>query len=181
MCSCNNRGSDIPPWLRALGTSVRRNRSDILGVVALLVLVAALAGVLLYLFGPSDIDRAEADLKKAWAVLNALEEETAQARNDARGHTKRAAEYRKVADEDKDSTDAPRAEWYAASADSHAQLAKANWERRDNGLHLAAEYRRLIAEADCEILRAKNARDRGTPYKVAPRVRDLLAPLLAAR
>lgn len=181
MCSCNSRGSDIPPWLRSFHTSVRRHRNDILAVVALGVTVAALAGLLFYLFGPTDIDRAEADLKKAWAVLNALEDETAQARNDARGHTKRAAEYRKIADEDKDSADTPRVEWYAASADSHAQLAKANWERRDNGLHLAAEYRRLIAEADCEILRAKTARDRGTPYKVAPRVRDLLAPLLAAR
>jgi hypothetical protein len=181
MCSCNSRSSDIPPWLRSLHTSVRRHRNDLLAVVALGIAVTALAGLLFYFFGPTDIDRAEADLKKAWAVLNALEDETAQARNDARGHTKRAAELRKVADEDKDSTDAPRMEWIAASADSHAQLAKANWERRDTGLHLAAEYRRLIAEADCEILRAKNARDRGTPYKVSPRVRDLLAPLLAAR
>ena len=72
-------------------------------------------------------------------------------------------------------------EWIAASADAHTQLSKANWERRDNGLHLAAEYRRLIAEAECEILRAKDARDHGTPYKVAPRVRDLLAPVLNTR
>jgi hypothetical protein len=183
MCSCNSRSSDIPPWLRSLHASARRHRNDLLAVVALGVTVAALAGLLFYFFGPTDIDRAEADLKKAWAVLNALEEETAQARNDARGHTKRAAEYREVAEADKANTtpDAARAEWIAASADAHAQLSKANWERRDNGLHLAAEYRRLIAEADCEILRAKNARDRGTPYKVAPRVRNLLAPLLAAR
>jgi hypothetical protein len=181
MCSCNRHRTDIPHWLCALCSHVRRNRPEFLAFSVLAAVAAALIGVLAYQFRPGDIDRAEADLKKAWAVLNALEEETAQACNDARGHTKRAAEYRKVADEDKDSSDTPRVEWYAASADSHAQLAKANWERRDNGLHLAAEYRRLIAEADCEILRAKTARDRGTPYPVAPRVHDLLAPLLAAR
>lgn len=173
--------SDIPDWLRSLPVLAWKHRAVVGPVAAVAVVLTGLVGGLCYLFGPDDIARAESDLKRAWVVLNAIEEESTKARNDARGHTKRAAAYRKVADEDKDPTDTPRAEWLAASADCHSQLANANWQRRDNGLHLAAEYRRLIAEADCEILRAKDARDSGTPYKVAPRVRDLLTPILAAR
>lgn len=178
MYSCNHARSDIPAWLQAVHTFLWRHRDTVRGTTALVVL-AALGGLVVSLLGPTDIGRAEGDLKKAWAVLNALEDETVQAGNDARGHTKRAAQYRKAVDEGKDPTDTPRAEWLSASADGHARLAKANWERRDNGLHLAAEYRRLIAEADCEILRAKDARDRGTPYPVAPRVRALLTPVLS--
>lgn len=178
MCTCNDPRPDIPPWLRSVGIHLQRNREPFLAIAALLAVVAGVVGLLVYLFGPTDIDRAEADLKKAWVVVNTLEEDAIQASKDARGHSKRAAEFRQAAEEDKDSTDTTRVEWFESSAHGHKQLSKANWERRDNTLHLAAEYRRLLAEAECEILRAKDARDRGTPYKVAPRVREILAPVL---
>lgn len=63
-------------------------------------------GLLVYLFGPTDINRAEADLKKAWVVVNTFEDEALQASKDARGHSKRAAEFRQAAEEDKDSAEA---------------------------------------------------------------------------
>lgn len=178
MCSCNNHRSDVPQWVRVLGLDDRRNRQALLAIAALVAVVAGVVGLVIYFFGPTDIDRAEADLKKAWVVVNTLEDDAIQASKDARGHSKRAAEYRQAAEEDKDSTDTARVEWFESSAHGHKKLSKANWERRDNTLHLAAEYRRLLAEAECEILRAKDARDRGTPYKVAPRVREILAPVL---
>lgn len=176
-CSCNDRRSDVPPWLRSLHTYARRNRDELL-VAALVLLIAGLFGLLAYTLSPTDIEKAEADHEKAWAVVNTLEEESVQAGKDARHHSKRASESRQAAEEDKDSTDTALVEWFESSAHGHKQLSKANWERRENTLHLAAEYRRLLAEAECEILRAKDARDRGTPYKVSPRVREILAPVL---
>jgi hypothetical protein len=68
-----------------------------------------------------------------------------------------------------------------AISDSHSQLSRANAERRDTLIHLTAVYVRLVTEAEAELLRAKDARDRGVPYKVAPRVREILSPILSAR
>lgn len=178
MCSCNDRRPDVPPWLRSVRIHLHRNREGLLALAALIAFVVGVVGLLFYLFGPTDIDRAEADLKKAWVVVNTLEDEAIQAGKDARGHSKRAAEYRQAEEEDKDTGDAAFLEWCDSSAHGHKQLSKAKWARRENTLHLAAEYRRLLAEAESEILRAKDARDRGTPYKVAPRVREILAPVL---
>lgn len=180
MCSCNDRPSDIPPWLRPLCANVQKHRDAFLAFAALVAVLAALIGTAAYFFGPTDIDRAEADLKKARRIVNEIEEESSQAAKDARGHEKRAAECRRIAEQETDSTDDARVEWVESSARGHKQLSKANWERRDNCLHLAAEYRLLLAEAESEVLRAKNARDRGTPFQVAPRVRDILTPILAA-
>jgi hypothetical protein len=176
MCSCNQSRTDTASQRQR---AVARTHA-ICGALSVAI-AAALGGLLFYLRSPTDIERAEADLKKAWVVVNTLDEEAAEAGKNARGHAKRAAEYRQTAADEKDSTDTPRQEWIESNASGHKKLSKANWDRRDNALHLAAEYRRLVAEADCEILRAKDARDRGTPYKVAPRVREILTPVLAGQ
>jgi hypothetical protein len=180
VCSCNDHQSDLPPWLRPLCDHVRKHREAFLAFAALLAIVAGLLVLANYFFGPTDIDRAESAVEKAWAALKEIEDDSSRAGKEAHRQEKRAAEFRKVAEEEADSTDTARVEWLDSSARSLRQLSKAYWERRDNCLHLAAEYRRLLAEAECEVLRAKNARDRGTPYKVTPRVREILTPILAA-
>ncbi len=179
MCSCNNHRSYLPPGHQPVHAFLRKHRDALRGISVLAVALAA-AGLVAYLLTPTDIERAEADLKKGWAVVNTLEDEAIQASKDARGHSKRAAEYRQAEEEDKDTGDAAFLEWCWSSAHGHKQLSKAKWARRENSLPLAAESRRLLAEAECEILRAKDARDQGTPYKVAPRVREILAPVLGS-
>jgi hypothetical protein len=127
------------------------------------------------------MERAEADLEKARAVVCAHEDESLDCEKAAKGHRLRAAEHQKQADEHRDTTDAEWLAWHRAMADGHAQLARARSARRDTLTHLTALNLRLLAEAECEILRAKDALDRGTPYKVAPRVRSILAPVLGGR
>lgn len=172
--------SDIPDWLRSVLALTWKHRATVGPVAALVLAVAALAGTLFYLLSPTDIERAEADLRKARAVVSALDDESVGHQKAARLNRTRAAEHRKLADDNKDTTDTEWLERHRATAESQAQLGRANDARRDNLYHLTAEYLRLLAEAECEILRAKDARDRGTPYQVAPRVRELLAPMLSA-
>ncbi len=184
MCSCNGQRTDFPPWRESLQVFVWRYRDQLraaLGLAAAavtLAVLAALAGLVVYSFTPTDIERAEADVRKARAVVVALEWEAGSCSKDAEGHKLYAAEHQKRADEP------PYKEWLEwerSMAYGHAELARAKFDRRDTLARLCATYLRLLAEAEGEILRAKDARDRGTPYKVAPRVRDLLAPVLAAR
>jgi hypothetical protein len=178
MCSCNERPPDAHPWRDALNAFVWRHRDDIRGIIVVAVGLAAVAGALAYRFSPTDIERAEADLVKARAIVCALDDESEVQQKEAAKHSARASEFRKIADENKDTKDTPWLEWHRAMADGHSQLYRAKRDRRDNLTHLTAVYLRLIAEAECEILRAKDARNRGTPYKVTPRVRDILAPIL---
>jgi hypothetical protein len=178
MCQAANDDSDLPPWVHALRAWIWRNRDTAVPVAVAVLGVLVVIGILVYRFTPTDLERAEADLHKAWAVVNTLEDEAPRQLKDWRGHNQRAAEHRKLADENKDSTDVESLEWHRATARGHARLADAASDRRDHLLRLAAEYRRLVAEAHCEIIRAKDARERGTPYEVAPRVRELLKPIL---
>lgn len=180
MCSRTKFESDFSERYRAT-TLGWKLRAALVPVVALAVTLAGLAGGLFYLLGPTDVERAEADLQKARAVVMALDDESVSCQKDARLYKTRAAEYQKLTDDNRDTTDAAWLDWHRAMADGHAQLRRANSARRDNLYHLTAEYLRLLAEAESEILRAKDARDRGTPYKVAPRVRELLAPIISAR
>ncbi len=177
MCSRNQFGSDF---------SERRGRAPSLAwklqaALPPAVALATLTCGLLYLLGPTDIERAEADLQKARGVVVALDAESKACLTDAKGHKVRAAEHRKLLAEHPDTPDVEWLEWHRAMADGHFRLYRAKEARRDNLLHLAAEYLRLTAEAECEILRAKDARDRGTPHQVAPRVRDLLVPVISGR
>lgn len=169
-----SRRRSVRGWVRNHSTLVAKVLTHAVGL-------AAVAGFLVYQNTPTDIERAEADLHKARAVVMALDEESVNHQKDARLHHARAAEFRKIADDNRDTTDTAWLEWHRAMADSHAQLRRAKSARRDNLYHLTAGYLRLFAEAECEILRAKDARDRGTPYAVAPRVRHLLAPVISVR
>lgn len=181
MCSLHDPEPDIPGWLRPALDLACKHRATVVPAVALALAVAATVGVLIYQLSPTDIERAEADLAKAQARVSALDDEAYSRVEEARHHATRAAEIQTHLEERKDSKDAEWLEWRRATAYTQSQLAQAKYARRDNLLHLSAEYRRLLTEAECEVLRAKDARDRGTPYTVAPRVRELLAPVLNTR
>lgn len=159
-------------------TNPARGRRRWLAVAVALAAAAVPAALVVRHLASSDLDEAEAELVKARAVVCADEEESLACEAEAKGHRLRAAAYQKKADEHRDTSDVEWLEWHHALADGHAQLARAKSARRDTLTHLNATYLRLLAEAECEILRAKDARDRGTPYEVAPRVRDLLKPVL---
>ena len=179
MCSCNQPRPDAPPWLDSRNTFVWRHRNNVRDLVVVAAVFVPLGILLGYLLSPTDIDRAESDLAKARAIVVALDAESETQQRETVKHKERASEYRQIADENKDATDLPWLEWNRAMADGHSQISRAKRDRRDNLFHLNAVYLRLIAEAECELLRAKDARDRGTPYKVAPRVRKILAPILS--
>lgn len=178
MCTCSRPRFDASPWRESINAFVWRHRDSLRAALGLAVAVAGLTALAAYHFSPTDIDRAESDLQRARAVVADLDEECATRQEEATNHKARAAHYRQRADQYADTADAEWLEWNRAMADSHAQLHRAKRDRRDNLLHLVAVHLRLLAEAECEILRARDARDRGTPYEVAPRVRDLLAPIL---
>ena len=145
--------------------------------------VGAVFGSLGFILGcllsPTDIEQAESDLAKARAIVVALDAESEIQQEETVKHNACAADYRRIADDNKDTTDLRWLEWNRAMADGHSQISRAKRDRRDNLFHIIAVYLRLVAEAESEILRANDARDRGTPYKVAPRVRELLAPILS--
>lgn len=180
MCPLCDR-DDLPPWARSVQSLAYRHRVVLAPALALAVSLAGLTGGLFYLFAPNDIERAEADLRKARAVVVALDTEADSALKEAKGHKLRAAEHRQELAKHPDVDDAEWRAWQQSMADGHARLHRAKDARRDTLLHLTSEYLRLLAEAEGEILRAKDARDRGTPHQVAPRVRDLLAPVLSSR
>lgn len=173
MCQLCAHDDDLPQWTRSI--------LSLAPAVALAVTLAGLVGGLVYLLGPTDLERAEADLRKARAVVVALDNDADASLKEAKGHKLRSAEHRQQLDKNPDVEDAEWREWHQAMADGHAQLHRAKDARRDTLLHLTTEYLRLLAEAEGEILRAKDARDRGTPHRVAPRVHDLLAPVLSGR
>ncbi|MBX9584623.1 MAG: hypothetical protein K2X87_30340 [Gemmataceae bacterium] len=181
ICSSARFNSDVPEWPRSPLALAWRHRATVVPFVALAVTLAGLAGGLCYLLGPTDVERAEADLQKARAVVIAFDEEAGVCLTAGKGHNRRAAEHQKQVDENPTETDAEWLEWQRSMAYGHAELARANYARRDTMTRLCAAYLRLLAEAEGEILRAKDARDRGTPYKVAPRVRELLTPMISAR
>lgn len=181
MCPFCDHDDEMPRWARSVESFAREHRALLAPVVALAVTLAGLAGGLFYLFAPSDIERAEADLRKARAVIVALDNEADAALQEAKGHKLRAAKHRQELAKHADVDDAEWRAWQQAMADGHARLHRAKDARRDTLLHLTSEYLRLLAEAEGEILRAKDARDRGTPHQVAPRVRNLLAPVLSGR
>ncbi len=181
MGSSSDSQSDVPPWLLSGAIWAWKHRDSARVFASLGAVVVLVVGGLLYKFSPGDLERADADLKRARIVVNSLEAEAWKEIEAARGHRKRAAEIRKLIEQCTGTPDGPWDEWADAQARGHAQLDKAKCERRDNLLHLAAQYLRLLAEAESEFLRAKDARDRGTPYPVAPRVQELLAPVLANR
>lgn len=181
MCSLCDFDGDVPRWVRSLQSFARDHGAVLAPAVALAATLAAMAGGLFYLLGPTDIERAEAHLWKARAVVAALDDEATASLKEAKGHKLRAADHKKQLDENPDVDDAEWRAWHQAMADGHGRLYRAKVARRDTLMHLAAEYLRLLAEAEGEILRAKDARDRGTPNTVAPRVRDLLAPVMTGR
>jgi hypothetical protein len=178
MCSPNHPQSNAPRWGSSGWSSTRKNRGALIAAAVPLVLLAAVAGLFLHRHGSTDLERAEADIEKARRIVRALEAESDEQVVAAETHKKKAAEYRRAVAENQDTSDATWLEWQEAMAARHARLREAKNTRRDTVLHLAAEYRRLLTEAECELLRAKDARDRGTPYKVAPRIRAILTPVL---
>lgn len=182
MCQCARHDSDFHPRFRPGQSWARKHRNTLAPAIAIaIVTLAALGGGLAYQLCPTDIERAEADVARAWSVVNALETECEQQRDDAVHHKARAAHHQKILDQNPGSPDGEWLEWEKVAASRHTQLRAATLARRDNLIHLSTVYRRLLAEAETEVLRAKDARDRGTPFRVAPRVRELLAPVLSAR
>jgi hypothetical protein len=181
MCSSADCKPDLPPWLHFGVNCAWKHRDSIRRFAIMCGFAAVITGGLIYKFSPTDLARADADVDKARVIILSLDEEARQQLENARKHKKRLAEIRKSLEEEKDSKDTARLEWREAMADGNSRLQTAHYARHDNLLRLIAQYLRLLAEAECEILRAKGARDRGTPYVVAPRVQDLLAPILTKR
>lgn len=181
MCTPSQPDLELPPWLHS-GLKLAWNYRNTIGhIIGLAAILGTALPLFWYRFSPTDLERAEDDLKRARIVIVSFDGEALQHLEEARKYKKRLAQIREALEEGKDSTDTACLAWCEAMADGNTRLQKANYARRDNLLHLMAQYLRLLAEAECEVLLAKDARDRGTPYRVAPRVRELLAPILADR
>jgi hypothetical protein len=158
-----------------------RHFSLAVSVTASLLAVVGMSVAFVYPHFHSGIARAEADVRAGWAVVDALENEAAEQVQEARHHKQQAEERQRVLDANKYRGDSGWDEFARGHVAYHARLRAARCARRDVLIHLATEYRRLVVEAECELLAAKSARDRGVPHKVAPRVRQLLTPVLGNR
>jgi hypothetical protein len=180
MCSFSQHRDNSPEWIQFAQSLAWKHRAVVIQIVCVTLALAAVAGLLVYRLTPTDIQRAETDLQKAKEVVSALNKETAESLEDAEYQRDRAKHYQARLDEKPQTTDSEWVEWNRSKLYSHSELSRAKFARRNNLIRLTAGYQRLLAEAECEILRAKDASDRGTPFKVAPRVRDILAPILAA-
>jgi hypothetical protein len=180
MCSCNDRRFDFLPFRPSLSLTVRRYRGQLLAGAGCVLALVTVIGVLVYLLMPGDIERAESDIQKAKDIVLALDQEADSRHATAKAYRTYSSDYRTSAERGA-ASGSVWVERNHAIADSHSQLSRANGERRDTLIHLTAVYVRLVTEAETELLRAKDARDRGIPYKVAPRVREILSPILSTR
>ena len=178
MCVSSHCDSELPTWLHS-GLSVAWKLRNTVGQCFGFVAVAAVVGAIYWFhFRPTDLERATSDLKRAWVVIDSFEDEAELQSRKADAHADCSRQFQTKLEKNKDASDKCWLEWCKSAAQSHKQLIQARFERYNSLLDLAGQYRRLAAEAECEILRAKSARDRGTPYPVAPRIQAILAPIL---
>lgn len=178
MCISSDSDDAVPPWLRSIGIVLWKNREAVLPAAGIVAALAVCIGTVIYFHMPSDVQRAEADLAQAKAVIDRLSAETDAMLSEAEYHAKRAKHFQACLDERPHTKDAAWATWNRVKVETHTELYDAKLDRRNKLLLLLASYHRLLADAEREILTAKDARDHGTPYKVAPRVRDVLSAIL---
>lgn len=177
MCSSSQRDPDLPLWLRSALRWIWPHREQVAVGAGVLLAVAAFH----LFFAPTDRDLAVSDLERACAEVRRLEVEADQSMREANANSAAAAECRRRGEGVPNRSDRVLIEWYGSYAESNTELARERGERRRTLLALATEYRALLTEAERQILRAQTARDRGQPVRVAPHVRDVLAPILAPR
>ncbi len=181
MCSSSQHDPDVPPWLSWALRWLWSHREQVIPPLGVGLAVAAL-GLTLYLrFAPTDLDRAEAELIRARVVVQKLESDAHRSLKEANAYSDWAAEHRKTVEGDKNTHDRVWLRWRESYLDACTQLHFDHIQRRHALLSLATAYMPLLAEAEGEILRSRTAGDQGHPVKVATRVREILAPILANR
>lgn len=181
MRDSSDHDSEIPGWLRSLGCWAWANRNSIGPAVGMVLLVIALPLALAYFFAPSDLDRAEADWVRAADVVKKLRADALDCGEEATTAATHVAEMRAEIRQGQHSADAAWLRYQVALCDTLEQRHADYSRRRDALLALVADYLPLIAEAKREVLRGRTARDRGHPVRIATRVREILAPVLAPR
>ena len=178
---CFKCSDDVPIWWQSLSVQVWNQRDWIRGSALACFVAAAVVGGLIYGFMPDDLHQAYAEMSKAWTLMQANKAEADEHLNKIEWRKGRIVYLRTELEKAKRTPDKALAEFCEAAIAANEQVQKAEKSRRDNLLCLCAEHARLLAQAESEFRRAQDAKDRGAPYPVTPRVRAILAPVLAAR
>jgi hypothetical protein len=181
MLASSDHDSDVPDWLRALGHWAWANRHKLAPPTIAGLLTAVVCLVLHLICVAADLKLARADLNDAWGVVRALDDAAFVYSDQAASH--RAQRKEALDDLDKHKVKAADAwvEWKQSVADTHRDLERIKFERAERLLRRTAEFRALLVAAERELASAQDAHLHGQSARAAPRVREILAPVLALR
>ena len=178
--SCD-QDSDIPDWLRALGRWAWANRPKLAPPVIAGLLAAVVSLVLHLICVAADLKLARAELNDGWSVVRTLDDEAFALFDQAANHQARRQEILDALKQRKPDGSEAWVEWMQATADTHRSIARIKFERAERLLRWTAEFRLLLVAAEREFATAQDSRLHGQAARVAPRVREILAPVLALR
>lgn len=175
------RNSGVPGWYLTVAVWLWEKGHWIRYFIVSVVGAAVVVGGLNHRSPPSDLEQAYAELQMAWKLQAAYRAEADEHFRMSEEREEAIADFRAKAEAAKHTPDPAWAEYCEAMAVGNEIVQKAERTRRDNLLRLCAEHRRLAAQAESELRRAQDARDRGAAYPVAPRIKEILTPVLGAR
>jgi hypothetical protein len=181
MHSASGHDSDLPDWLRTLGHWAWANRRKNAPPVIAGLLAAAVCLALHLICVAADLKLARAELNEGWGVVRVLDDEAFALFDQDAAHRAKRKETLDELNAQKSTAAYAWVEWKQAVADTHRDLARIKFERAERLLRRAAEFRALLIAAERELAVAQDARLHGQATRVAPRVRELIAPVLAVR
>lgn len=172
---------DITDWIRSLGHWAWVNRPKLAPPVIAGLLAAGVGLGVHLLCVVADLKLARADLNDGWRVVRTLDAEAFALFDQAADHQTRRQETLDTLKQWKPDGSEAWVGWMQATADADRDLARIKFERAERLLCRTAEFRLLLTAAERELARARDARIHGHTVRVAPRVREVIAPVLALR
>lgn len=181
MRASSDHDPDLPDWLRALGHWAWANRPKLAPPVIAGLLTAGVCLVLYLICVAADLKLARADLNEGWGVVRTLDDEALALFDQVASHRARRKEALDELNTHKSTAASAWVEWKQSVADTHRDLERIKFERAERLLRRTAEFRALLIAAERELASAQDARLHGQSARAAPRVREILAPVLALR
>lgn len=181
MRSSSDHDSEIPGWLRALGRWAWANRPKLAPPVIAGLLTAAVCLALHLICVAADLKLARAELNEGWGVVRALDDEAFALFDQDTSHRAKRKETLDELNAQKSTAAHAWVEWKQAVADTQRDLARIKFGRAERLLRRTAEFRALLIAAERELASAQDARLHGQSVRVAPRIKEILAPVLASR
>ena len=181
MRASSEHDSDLPDWLRTFGHLAWANRQKLAPPVIAGLLTAGVCLVLHLICVAADQRLARAELNEGWGVVRALDDEAFALFDQNASHRAKRKETLDELTTHKSTAADAWVEWKQAVADTHRDLGRIKYERAEQLLRRTAEFRALLIAAERELASAQHARLHGQSVRVAPRIKEILAPVLASR